>query len=324
MHLYAQVTVNAAPRRKRERWRRRLLVPSILCAGALSSPLSAQHAAIVRVTSSNLRARPSTEARIVGRVARGDTVQQLVGREDGWSRVRVGVQEGWMRTSFLVRIEPLPPPPPRADASSPRGAEVPEAVERTSIDTAMSAPSTETSDVDPRLAGRSRARANGKSTIPGSRDPSRLGIMGGVASGSFDSNALMGPALRAYARIPMYDAPLAMRADLEVSRVSARDMSPGDEFTITDLRAMLGADFGVPVSRSVEVFVTGGLGLSRNTQRLRLDLGSIVDALDIQDASWSLAHDIGFGVKLGRILLIESHFLASDGAPYRVLAGIRF
>lgn len=286
-----------------------------------TAPIQAQESsAVVSVSSANLRANPSLQGAIVGRVVRGDTVLHLASRDDGWSLVRTGRKEGWVRSSFLVRTTTPEAPAKMTEESSSRVVDAVAPSPDVALESSAEASITNGDDVDPRLAGRGRARANGKSTIPASRDPSRLGAMGGMASGYyFQTFDYLGPAVRAYARVPMRDAPLAMRADLEFSRVSARNLGPGDEHSLTDVRAILGAEFGVPVSDALEVFVVGGLGLSRITDRLRL-----VDMqFEAQQTDWSLAHDIGLGVKVGRLLILESHFFAGGGAPARLLAGVR-
>jgi hypothetical protein len=286
-----------------------------------TAPIQAQESsAVVSVSSANLRANPSLQGAIVGRVVRGDTVLHLASRDDGWSLVRTGRKEAWVRSAFLIRLSAPEAPETTAEGAAPREVEAVAPSSNAAAESVPDKPSADAEGVDPRLAGRGRARASGTSTIPASRDPSRLGAMGGMASGYyFQTFDYLGPAVRAYARVPMRDAPLAMRADLEFSRVSARNLGPGDEHSLTDVRAILGAEFGVPVSDALEVFVVGGLGLSRITDRLRL-----VDMqFEAQQTDWSLAHDIGLGVKVGRLLILESHFFAGGGAPARLLAGVR-
>lgn len=301
---------------------------AIVCAAlsvvASTAPLWAQETlAVVQVGNANLRANPSLQGAVVGRVVRGDTVRHVTSRDDGWSLVRTGRKEAWVRSAFLIRLSAPEAPERTAERAAPREVEAVAPSSNAAAESVPQKPSADTDGVDPRLAGRARARASGTSTIPASRDPSRLGIMGGVASGAFQTFDYVGPVVRAYLRMPMHDAPLAVRADLEVSRISLGDVTPGDEVSATDVRATLGADFGVPVSDALEVFVVGGLGVSRNTSRVRLDLGTGYGVVGGTDTNWSLAHDIGLGVKIGRLLVVESHFFSSDAAPLRLLVGIR-
>lgn len=49
----------------------------------------------------NLREGPGTTFDVVGRLARGE-VAEVIERRDGWARVRVGANEGWMSERFLA------------------------------------------------------------------------------------------------------------------------------------------------------------------------------------------------------------------------------
>lgn len=299
---------------------------AIVCA-ALSvigstAPLQAQESlAIVRVTSANLRADPSLQGAIVGRVVRGDTVRLIVEREDGWARVRARRSDAWIRRAFLVRqpqSEPSALPAPTSP--SPGDAPAAQIEEPTAAVTELAPPTVAADDVDPRLAGRKRAAANGTSTIPASQDPSRLGVMAGFVTGHYSLNTFNGPAVRAFARLPIDGAPIAMRMDVEASRMIARKVEPA-LYRITDIRALLGAEYGVPLTDILEVSVVGSLGVTRQALDVGFDLDGV--AHEYNETQWALAHDVGIGAKIARNFILEFHFFSSDGAPLRWLAGVR-
>lgn len=297
-----------------------VLRPSLLASQAPSASVSTGTMSVVRVASLNLRANPSVQAPVVGRRVRGDTISVIVERDDGWARIRSRGLEAWVRTASLQRVQATPQPV--ADRARWTAASVPPTAPPVSRPDTASAPSTIASPVisddavDPRLAGRARAQSRRTSTIPASRDASRFGIMAGVVTGPYTSLSFNGPAARLYARVPMSEAPFALRADVEASRMSARQLEVG-YYRITDLRALMGAEFGVPVNTVVEISVVGSLGVARQS------LAAGVEEYPIERTTWSLAHDVGIGAKLHRMFVLEFHFFSSDGAPLRLLAGVR-
>lgn len=295
---------------------------AILCAvlGVVAStvPLQAQESlAVVQVSSANLRANPSLQGAVVGRVVRGDTVRLIAEREDGWARVRVRRSEVWIRAAFLARQpQSGPSAPPALAAPLPDDGSAAAREESTAVVVA-SAPPTDIADgADPRLAGRNRAAAMSRSTIPASQDPSRLGVMAGVATGHYSQDAFNGPVVRAFIRLPLDGAPLAMRMDVEASRMSARKIEPAF-YRITDIRVLLGAEYGLPLTGMLEVSVVGSLGVARQA----LHFGFLDQ--EYHNSSWDLAHDVGIGAKILRNFILEFHFFSSDGAPLRWLAGVR-
>ncbi len=310
---------------------RRLLVASAISvsgthvAGAQTAqtPSDAQPLAVVRVTSANLRARPSLEGTVLGRLVRGDTVRIVLERPDGWSRIQVRRTDAWIRTSFLSRpLSTIRPSPAAESLATPSPVAPPAASTPSAQDTASASPPSvaaidSRNEEDPRLAGRRRRPAGSTSTIPASRDRSRVGVMAGVATGAWSAMDLTGPALRAYSRIPLTQSPFAMRADLEITRVSARDMENG-YWRLTDVRALLGAELGLPVTDMLEVSVVGSLGVARQRHSFGFD-GTDYDS----PSRWRLGHDVGVGAKVSRMLIVELHFFSTDGAPMRLLAGIR-
>ncbi len=298
-----------------------------------TAPLHAQDVkAVVRVTSANLRSTPSLQGAIVGKVVRGDTVQLLVERDDGWSRVRARRSYAWMRTASLTRQPQSLPVPLATSSKLPPRDPVPTPAETTAVVSVATSPATTAGDVDPRLAGRRQAAGRKSSSIPASRDPSRFGVMAGIAAGPFISYYLNGPVIRGFARLPVSGAPFALRADVEVSRMTARHLDLGlvNSYSITDARALLGAEYDVPATSAVEVSVVGSAGLSRQAERVGIDeaflaeMAALGRPMDLSDTiRWSLAHDIGIGAKIGRLLVVEFHFFSIDGAPFRLLAGVR-
>jgi hypothetical protein len=279
-----------------------VLRPSLLASQAQRTGAITGAISVVRVPSVNLRANPSVQASIVGRRVRGDTMSVIVERDDGWARIRSRGLEAWVRTASLQPVPATAPPASRPDTAS--------------APSTIASPGISDNTVDPRLAGRARAQSRRASTIPASRDASRFGIMAGVVTGPYTSLSLNGPAARLYARVPMSEAPVALRADLEASRMSARQLEVG-YYRITDVRALMGAEFGVPVNSVVEVSVVGSLGIARQS------LAAGVEEFPIERTTWLLAHDVGIGAKLHRMFVLEFHFFSSDGAPLRLLAGVR-
>lgn len=144
--------------------------------------------------------------------------------------------------------------------------------------------------------------------------------MGGLAVGPFGNVSFSGPAVRAYLRGPLAGSPLAVRLDVEVSQTNADYSVSGFPLTqkSTDVRGLLGAEFGLPVAVG-EVFVVGSAGLSRRTDETTQGPIRFTSGGDLR-----FAHDVGLGFKFGKLFLGEFHFFSSDGAPYRLLAGVRF
>ena len=55
---------------------------------------------VVRVDAANLRKQPSTDAPVVRTLRRGDAVE-VISTADGWTRVRAGGTEGYVRSTLL-------------------------------------------------------------------------------------------------------------------------------------------------------------------------------------------------------------------------------
>lgn len=296
--------------------------PAYAQAGATHSV--AEPLAVVRVSNANLRARPSIDGAIVGRLSRGDTVRIAVERPEGWSRVQARGRDAWIKTSLLNRLQwaaqpsQAPTSPAATDARPLHAASVREGEDHLNAPPPHIASTTPDDGVDPRLAGRRRRTAGASSTIPASSDRSRIGLMAGVATGAWSITHFTGPALRVYSRTPLTQSPFAMRADVEVSRVSAGNLPNDSHWRLSDARAVVGAEFGVPVMDHVEISVVGSLGVARQALSVRM-YGADVSG----PPHWRVAHDVGVGAKISRMLIVELHFFSSDGAPVRLLAGVR-
>jgi uncharacterized protein YgiM (DUF1202 family) len=81
--------------------------------------LPAGAAASVQVTATtnvNVRAEPSTTARVVGGLYRGQTVTET-GKIRGWSKIKFGGSSAWVASRYLSRGADLPPPS-RVDAGA--------------------------------------------------------------------------------------------------------------------------------------------------------------------------------------------------------------
>lgn len=298
--------------------------------GVAQAPVGADVRAVVIVASANLRSQPSTAGTIVGRAVRGDSVRVLDARTDGWTRVRWGMREAWLRESFLRRVDtpilaaerdaptialPAPAPSPKAPDSGAASGE----------STSPVTPADAGPEIDPRIAGRGNAARNGRSTVPASRDDSRLGAMIGVATGPYQAFTLNGPAARVYLRQRVSGSPIAGRLDAEVSRMTAQygvnDASAS--YRVVDARLTGGMEYGVPVHRQLEFALVGSIGVARQSIEVGLDLDAADSDMTYTRGEWSLAHDVGIGAKLGRRLQAAFHFFSSDGAPYRLYVGVR-
>jgi uncharacterized protein YgiM (DUF1202 family) len=64
---------------------------------------------VTATTNVNVRAEPSTTARVVGGLYRGQTVTEL-SRIHGWSKIRFGGSSAWVASRYLGRGADLPPP----------------------------------------------------------------------------------------------------------------------------------------------------------------------------------------------------------------------
>lgn len=314
---------------------RRALVTALLAVSSFVTPRGGvtqeltrtEVRAVVVVASANLRSAPSTSGAIVARAVRGDSVRVLDARTDGWTRVRWGTRDVWMRESFLRRVEPptaaaspeSPPTVTPALAPSPR---TPDSGVASSESTSQATPPDAGLDIDPRIAGRGNAARSGRSTVPASRDDSRLGAMIGIATGPFQAFSLNGPAARVYLRQRVSGSPIAGRLDAEVSRMSTRDRSIST-YRVVDARLTGGMEYGVPVNRQLEFALVGSVGVARQSTELGLDLDGTDADRTFTGSDWSLAHDVGIGAKLGRRLQAAFHFFSSDGAPYRLYVGVR-
>lgn len=147
----------------------------------------------------------------------------------------------------------------------------------------------------------------------------------GLATGPYQTFSLNGPAARVYLRQPVSASPLAGRLDLEVSRMTARDLDPAF-YRVVDSRVTAGMEYGVPLDPQVELAVVGSVGVARQTTELSIDLGAPANApsnVSYKQSDWSLAYDVGIGAKLGRRFHAAFHFFSSDGAPYRLYLGVR-
>lgn len=298
--------------------------------GVAQAPKRTDVRAVVNVASANLRSQPSTAGTIVGRAVRGDSVRVLEARTDGWTRVRRGVRDVWLRESFLRRIEaPTAAPEREAPATAlPAAAPTPMAPDpgvATGESTPQVMPADAEREIDPRIAGRGNAARTGRSTVPASRDDSRLGAMIGVATGPYQAFTLNGPAARVYLRQRVSGSPIAGRLDAEVSRMTAQYGLNGASasYRVVDARLTGGMEYGVPVHRLLEFAIVGSVGVARQSIEVGLDLDGTDSDGTYTHGEWRLAHDVGVGAKLGRRLHAAFHFFSSDGAPYRLYVGVR-
>ena len=78
--------------------------------GLMAMPASAASSVQVTATTNvNVRAEPSTSARILGGLYRGQTVTEI-GRTGGWSKIRFAGSSAWVASQYLTRGSDLPPP----------------------------------------------------------------------------------------------------------------------------------------------------------------------------------------------------------------------
>ena len=71
---------------------------------------------VTATTNVNVRAQPSTTARIIGGLHRGQTVTEI-GRINGWTKIRFAGSAAWVASRYLTRGTDLPPPN-RVDAGA--------------------------------------------------------------------------------------------------------------------------------------------------------------------------------------------------------------
>ena len=85
-------------------------VAAAVVLGLVALPATAAPTVQVTATANlNVRAEPSTAARIVGGLYRGQTVTEI-SRVPGWSKIRFAASSAWVASRYLSRGAELPPP----------------------------------------------------------------------------------------------------------------------------------------------------------------------------------------------------------------------
>lgn len=99
--LIHQLREMAQPPAMAQELPRRTRVEVAMTAPAAPQPAAAVEKLVVVPAELNVRAEPSREAAIKGRLAHGDTIE-VAERANGWVRLTGGGLEGWANAEFLA------------------------------------------------------------------------------------------------------------------------------------------------------------------------------------------------------------------------------
>lgn len=288
-----------------------VLILALPIAGQAQAP----QRAVLRVTRANVRSLPSTSSSVLVVATQDDTLLVLE-QQSTWRRVSLKSVEGWIHGSLVREIAS----PTRATLAAPetvsdsleQGERQSDSVQNEPAPSVPSA-SPGQDQPDPRLAGR-----NARDGKPGQAQQTRsspFGLLAGVAWRSYpEGGSLRGAVVRAFVRTQIVNTPIAVRADVEVERLTPIyenvDLS---DYSYTDGKILVGLEIGVRPFSELKLVGSASVG------GWRLFTGSLPEA-----KRWAFERDAGVGVVIRDHILISAHFWSMDRGPYRLLAGWSF